>query len=277
MKRDMILLLCWNAYGDFLNYNGMVRFLLDYFDKVCVRVDGFDGYLNDMFKDVSDRVEFVCSNAAMNMVMSNKRLPVLNAVQIVDFNETGVTSKTDSADLKEYVLPELYFNGKNQIVDALGISKEGRGLEIEYVDNASNFYINLGINPKTRYERFYYERNDEEEERISKEIKKQSGIDGEYIITSDTSSSGIKNEFKTGTIININYCTDKPLRISRLLEGAKEIHLIDNSNTLFLYYMCMSSLIKLNNVTVHIYSRNRFEYYYRMFMNPHAIGWKYIM
>ena len=49
-----------------------------------------------------------------------------------------------------------------------------------------------------------------------------------------------------------------------------------NSNVLFIYYLYMSGLVKLENITIHIYSRNRFEYYYKMFMNPKIESWKII-
>ena len=39
MKKEGLVFLGWNAYGDFLSYNGMVRFLLNYFDKVYIKAD----------------------------------------------------------------------------------------------------------------------------------------------------------------------------------------------------------------------------------------------
>jgi hypothetical protein len=101
-------------------------------------------------------------------------------------------------------------------------------------------------------------------------------IGEDYIVVCDAPESKIRDEYKKTKYVNINFCTNHPLNLITILENAKEIHLIDNSNVLFIYYLYMSGLVKLENITIHIYSRNRFEYYYKMFMNPKVENWKII-
>jgi hypothetical protein len=283
MRRESLIFLGWNAYGDFLSYNGMIRFLLNYFDKIYIKADNiFLDYLNDLYNDILDRLEFVSIDNFINIV-NNKSIPVLNLIQYVDFDENGVTSKVNAdkfqnISLKSIVPSELYFNGDNKISGLLNLGPEYTNSNLDYIDNASNFYTNVGLNPEIRYNYFYYNRLINDEDNLYKEllVKNNISVEEDYIVICDTDTNKIRDEYKNIKYVNINFCTNHPLWLITLLENAKEIHLIDNSNVLFLYYLQMAGLTKFNNVTIHIYSRNRFEYYYKMFMNPKIESWKII-
>jgi|694.fasta_scaffold16641_9 hypothetical protein len=283
MRRESLIFLGWNAYGDFLSYNGMIRFLLNYFDKIYIKADNnFLDYLNDLYNDVLDRVIFVSIDNVIN-IASNKKTPVLNLIQYVDFDENGVTSivnadKFQNISLKSIVPSELYFNGDNKISGLLNLGPEYTNSNLDYIDNASNFYTNVGLNPEIRYKYFYYNRLINGEDNLYKEllVKNNISVEEDYIVICDTDTNKIRDEYKNIKYVNIDFCTNRPLQLITLLENAKEIHLIDNSNVLFLYYLQMAGLTKFDNVTIHIYSRNRFEYYYKMFMNPKIESWKII-
>jgi hypothetical protein len=283
MRREGLIFLGWNAYGDFLSYNGMIRFLLNYFDKIYIKADNnFLDYLNDLYNDVLDRVIFVSIDDVIN-IASNKKTPVLNLIQYVDFDENGVTSKVNADEfqnisLKSIVPSELYFNGDNKISGLLNLGPEYTNSNLDYIDNASNFYTHVGLNPEIRYNYFYYNRLINDEDNLYKEllVKNNISVEEDYIVICDTDTNKIRDEYKNIKYVNIDFCTNRPLQLITLLENAKEIHLIDNSNVLFLYYLQMAGLTKFDNVTIHIYSRNRFEYYYKMFMNPKIESWKII-
>jgi hypothetical protein len=283
MRRESLIFLGWNAYGDFLSYNGMIRFLLNYFDKIYIKADNnFLDYLNDLYNDILDRVIFVSIDDVIN-IASNKKTPVLNLIQYVDFDENGVTSivnadKFQNISLKSIVPSELYFNGDNKISGFLNLGPEYTNSNLDYIDNASNFYTNVGLNPEIRYKYFSYNRLMNDEYILYQELLSRNNISiGEdYIVVCDAPESKIRDEYKKTKYVNINFCTNHPLNLITILENAKEIHLIDNSNVLFIYYLYMSGLVKLENITIHIYSRNRFEYYYKMFMNPKVENWKII-
>lgn len=284
MKKEGLVFLGWNAYGDFLSYNGMVRFLLNYFDKVYIKADSrFLDYLNDLYNDVLDKVIFMSDFEIINFIEQNKNIAVLNLIQYVDFNESGITSVVNSdkfgnISLKSIVSDKLYFNGDNKISSFLNLDFEYTNSNLDYIDNASNFYTNIGLNPDIRYKFFHYNRLINNEHNLYKEllIKNNISVDEDYILVCETPDSRIKDDYKKIKHINIDFCTNHPLQLITLLENAKEINLIDNSNVLFVYYLYMSNLVKLENVTIHIYSRNRFEYYYKMFMNPKIENWKII-
>jgi hypothetical protein len=283
MKEKYLIFLGWNAYGDFLSYNGMIRFLLKYFDVIYIKADAqFLYYLNNLYNDVLDRVKFVSIDDIINITNHNKKIPVLNTIQYVDFDQSGVTSIVNADNfgnisLKSLVPSEIYFNGDNKISNFLGLGPNETISKLEYVDNASNFYINIGLNPEIRYKYFHYNRLITNEDNLYKDLLSRNNISfGEdYIVICDSHNT-IRDEYKTMKYVNIDYCTDNPLNLITLLQKSKEVHLIDNSNLLFVYYLYMSDLVKIDNVTVHIYSRNRYEYYYMMFMNPKIDKWKII-
>ena len=284
MKKEGLVFLGWNAYGDFLSYNGMVRFLLNYFDKVYIKADSrFLDYLNDLYNDVLDKVIFMSDVQIIDFINQNKNIAVLNLIQYVDFNESGITSVVNSykfgnISLKSIVSDKLYFNGDNKISSFLNLDFEYTNSNLDYIDNASNFYTNIGLNPEIRYKYFYYNRLINGEDNSYKEllVKNNISVEEDYIVICDTDTNKIRDEYKNIKYVNIDFCTNRPLQLITLLENAKEIHLIDNSNVLFLYYLQMAGLTKFDNVTIHIYSRNRFEYYYKMFMNPKIESWKII-
>ena len=223
MKNEKLIFLGWNAYGDFLSYNGLIRFMLKYYDIVYIKTDNkFIKHLTDLYNDVLDRVHFLTIDETINVINNNKGISVLNSLQYVDFDENGITSKVSSdqfgnLNIRSLVDNDFYFNGDNKI-------------------------------------------NENEE----------------YAVICEIPGHSIKDEYKKMKNVNINYCTNNPLRLIKLLENAKEIHLIDDSHVLFFYYLYMSNTVKIDNVNVHIYSRNRFEYYYKMFMNPKIESWKII-
>ena len=60
MKNEKLIFLGWNAYGDFLSYNGLIRFMLKYYDIVYIKTDNkFIEHLTDLYNDVLDRVHFL--------------------------------------------------------------------------------------------------------------------------------------------------------------------------------------------------------------------------
>lgn len=284
MKNEKLIFLGWNAYGDFLSYNGLIRFMLKYYDIVYIKTDNkFIEHLTYLYNDVLDRVHFLTIDETVNVINNNKDISVLNSLQYVDFDENGVTSKVSSdrfgnLNVRSLVDNDFYFNGDNKISDFLNLESEYTENKLEYIDNASNFYVNLGLNPDIRYNNFFYNRNLYLEDQLYKELLLRNNINEneEYAIICEIPGHSIKDEYKKMKNVNINYCTNNPLRLIKLLENAKEIHLIDDSHVLFFYYLYMSNTVKIDNINVHIYSRNRFEYYYKMFMNPKIETWKII-
>jgi len=280
MKKDLIFL-GWNAYGDILSYNGMIRFLLNYFNKIYLRCEGPQAqYANVLFSDISDKVYPADSSHIHNLIQTNNEILVLNTMVAFHMDSNGnYYFGGPSNELSHMVKPENFLWGNNKISDFLNLDEEFRKNELEFVDNSSNFYVNVGLNPKIKTDSFYYERNFNQEDILYQELLSKNNIsfDEEYSVICEFGSHIIRDEYKYGKkYINIDWCTSMPLHLGKVLENASEIHLVENSHALFTYYMSVKKLLELKNVNIHIYARNRFEYYHKMMMNPIINTWNFI-
>jgi hypothetical protein len=278
MKIEKLLFIGWTAYGDILSYNGLIRTLLKYVDKLYFRVDGDHlKYAKNLFNN-EDRIIILSKNDSLRLILEEDDLYVLNSVQSVNFDESGVISKVDSDEFKDLVDGSHFINGINKLSNYIEFEENEIQNNLNYIDNASNFYVNLGLNPELRYLNFFYNRKVDEEEKLKNELLLRNGIqpNEEFDIICEMPNNKIRDEYKSRKCINIHHCTDNPLNLISLFESSTDIHLVEDSHTLFLYYLCMSEIINIKSITIHLYARNRFEYYYKMFMNPISKNWKFI-
>ena len=137
MKNEKLIFLGWNAYGDFLSYNGLIRFMLKYYDIVYIKTDNkFIKHLTDLYNDVLDRVHFLTIDETINVINNNKGISVLNSLQYVDFDENGITSKVSSdqfgnLNIRSLVDNDFYFNGDNKISDFFGDEERKKRLKVK--------------------------------------------------------------------------------------------------------------------------------------------------
>lgn len=271
--RKVLLFIGWNAYGDYLSYNGMVRFLMNYFDEVHIKCEEFEQefipYLTILYSDVSNRVYFSSTKRMKDMVINE------NHKKYFALHAGSTKTEFKEFQLKEYLEYENFFNHINFISNYFDIDDEYTQCSLEYIDNSSFFYTELKLNPYIRYNFFHIERDMEEEENLYNLLINTNNISKseKYDIICEYGQHIIRDEFKKNKIINIHQCTDSPLRLLKVFESADNIHLIDNSHVLLLYYAQISGIANIKNVNIHIYARNRGEYYYKMFMNPKIGDW----
>ena len=180
--------------------------------------------------------------------------------------------------LKEYVKKENYFDKHNNIVNFLGLSESYSDCHLDYVDNSSIFYKNANLNPSIKINYFKINRDYEEEDLIYKSVLSANNISisDDYDVVCEYGHHTIFDRYKVNKCVNIHNCTDKPLRLLKLFENAKNINLIENSHALFLYYSTMAGLVYAKDVNLHIYARNRGEFFYRMITNPKIENWNII-
>jgi hypothetical protein len=213
------------------------------------------------------------------VVNQNPDIFILNSK--VDFQMELGTPKIwgSSGDFSNLVGKNKFICDKNKIANIINIEEKFTENSFEYVDNSSNFYVHVGLNPLIKTKNFYYQRNTEIENNVYNDLLNRNNIlhDEEYIVICEFYPHLIKEEYKKNKkIINIERSTPNPLHLGKVLENASEIHLIETSNSLFLYYCCLSNIINVKNVNIHVYSRDRYEYYWRMIMNPIIKDWNFI-
>ena len=247
-KRNLIFI-GFPAYGDFLSYNGMIRHLVTFYERIQFLVynEQHLNYLSILFQDIADKVHFCID------VYFYENTDIIN-----------ITSSMYDNVFRNRVPHDRYFD-KNNPFPYPGIMH----LNEEYENNnATSFYMNVGLSPDLRLYKFFFVRNPESE------IK---SIENNYIIRNDHGDHLMIGLSQDKPNINIHYLCENPFDLLSLLENADEIHLIDNSSLLMLYYMEYSKITNVKcPVFFHIYPRNRGERIINMFRQPQLPNWHFL-
>ncbi len=238
------------AYGDFLSCNGMIRHLVKFYNRIQFLIYNEDHrrYLSVLFQDITDKVHF-CVDVYINKNTSD----IVNITSLMYVNM-----------FRDRVPPNRYFD-KNNPFPFPGIMQ----LNEEYNDNnASAFYMNIGLSPDLRLYNFFFVRN------YDSEIQT---MDKHYIIRNDYDNyqmTGISQEKKN---INIHFLCESPFDLLSLFENADEIHLIENSLLLMIYHMEYSRITQIKcPIFIHVYSRNRTERLLNMMKQPQLPNWHFL-
>jgi hypothetical protein len=270
------VLLIHNSIGDNLTCNGIVNFLLKYYNKIIISTTLVS------FK-IKNTTEYIKS-------LHN------NKVLVLDFNEINNVVKNCYVDIFNLMLKQNkklqinftynnFYNENNLFIKKFNIEKiyiySDNG---NLLDNGTKHYKNVGLNKIVRLEYFNYKRNTVEEDIVYKNImEKYKIVDNNYNIICeglqcDNVKSLINKKYITNNFVNINIhnLVKNPLHLIKLIENAKEVHLIENSHCLMVYYLQYKKLMKLNKINYHIYSRVRPEkqkLFFNMVLNPKLNNW----
>lgn len=145
-------------------------------------------------------------------------------------------------------------------------------------DNASNFYINAGIPPSVRLDYFNIDRDIESENLLyDKQITSRGILKYTVICQYDKNIINTKYITFKENIINLHFISTSCIDILKLVENAEEIHLIENSIALLIYYMQVSTGFCSNKtIFVHNYARPKQRQnanYITMVMHPQLPNW----
>jgi NDP-sugar pyrophosphorylase family protein len=246
-QKKNLIFIGYPAYGDFLSYNGMIRHLVKFYDRIQFLVfnEEHRKYLNIMFKDITDKVHFCID------VYFHKNTDILN-----------ITTSMYENMFRNRVPPERYFD-RNHLFPFPGIMQ----LAQKQNNNASLFYSNVGICPDIRLDKFFFIRDHE------CELKSYT----DYIIRNDHDGLDMYGISPHKKHINVHYMCENPFDLLSLMENASEIHMIENSSLLMLYHMEYSGITKVKSpVFVHVYARNRGDKIINMFKEPQLANWHFL-
>ena len=218
-----LVFVVYDAFGDWISSNGMIRYLSELYDEVYLVHDTpfVVPFTSHMFRD------------------NPKVIPMEG---VIDYGY-----ECDVIDLRvneTYQHPGNnghYFNKNNRF-----------GLEsFSSTDNASSFYAELGLDPKIRIHRFDYKRDLESEDKLYKSLN----LPSKYSVICEMEEGMIDRKYVNGDIINLHKLTDNFLNILKIIENANETHLVENSIALFVYHMQNISKMKKVSVNLHAYAR----------------------
>lgn len=218
-----LVFVVYDAFGDWISTNGMIRYLSELYDEVYLVHDTpvVVPFTSHMFRD------------------NSKIIPV-----------EGVIDPGYECDVIDVRVGELYPNPGNNGKYFNKINKFGIESFVS-TDNASSFYAELGLYPKLRISKFNYERDIESEDNLYQSLN----LPLNYSVVCEMEEEMVDRKYVSGEIINLHRITDNFLNILKVIENANEIHLVENSIALFVYHMQNINKMKDKQINLHAYAR----------------------
>jgi hypothetical protein len=297
MYKKIILIPPSYAYGDCLSVISLLYYLLNHYESVYFNIDEghFLRYYSEYFSNDP------LYNVRIFINTTKRSLGYINEGEVGEYHVCDTRLEPN-----RYISnPKIthYFDYRNPLynhfdIDESLITKPNSVFPNESLDiNHVISYKLLGLNNKVRMDYFHYSRNIEKEKLLKKQLFEKFNIpeDSKYNIINDpitawryTSNNKIKNFIKNEyPIINISDQSPCVGLLTHLLEGAEEIHFIENNNVNFFYHAQYKNIFNYNkNIYFHVWLRNRdwkwaknvnFDSAWKMMADPILENWKFII
>lgn len=271
----------YDAPGDWISYNGMIRFFLIFYEEIYIETCYH--FIKDLFHD-EKRIKFLFEGFKYN------------PVKIYDEISVHVFEKRK----KKYDFTRHFFNLENKIGKFLNVNCKDidiyPSIDKEYPqrllneysvfeNNSTAFYLAMGLPKDIKLNYFYFDRMKDKEEHLYDRLNLQ---DKKYIAVCLSKNTLIQLEKIDNKdnlpIINIDYISNL-WDILKVIESAEECHLIENSISLFTYHLQYKNLIKTKKVYLHAYARSEptrivnketSNMFFDMLLQPKLDNWEII-
>jgi hypothetical protein len=255
-----IFFIGYDAIGDYISYNGMIRSLSEYYDKVTV-VTNYGDFVRLSFRD-NDKITNISYNSYYELINKDEYFDIIDARVWEDYGKPPIKGN--------------YYDRNNKFGDLC---------EQVVNDNASSFYSILGFPISNRINKYYLQRLDEQENNL---MNKHHLINTEYSVICEYGINNINRKYvEKENIVNLHMISNDMLDIVKIVENANDIHLIENSVALLIYHLQSKNLMKKVNVNLHAYSRKDVPYrvcngddknnfYINMLLSPRLENWNII-
>ena len=246
----------YDALGDFMSNNGMIRYLSNSYDIVKVETT-FPVFVNNLFRD----------NKNIQTIFPHD-VPKINSNDNYDHMDVLIHDNVKPLGVYKTLYNKHYKYGNvvNQTIN----------------NNASEFYSTMGLDVNLRIDNFYYERD------LIKENDLYNSLSNEkYTLICQYDNCLINRKYiSDNNIINIHKMSDNICTLIKLIEEAEEVHLVENSIALLVYHMQHKNLMKDVKINLHTYSRKEphricngpdfNNFYLNMLMYPKLSNWNFI-
>lgn len=294
----------YSAYGDQIAINGMVNFLSLYYDKIIMLVHwnflsviehlyssndkvfsmSYDYFMfNDIFGESYDELDCMCllgSDYIDNTCKGKEPNSVYDdsTVTVPDFHSKNIFTEV--------------YSQKNPIGHKFGFNVQ----RLNDLDMVSEFYNKMGFPDEMKYKCFDFSRLENDENTLIEDLNlpdsyavvceydKPPGL-GDTVLNhisniSDYNQSNIisRKYIISNNIINIHMLSKKYFDIVKLIENAQEVHLIENSFSMFIYFLQITNRMKKVPINFHCYCRkeNWRKSNYKVYMKPKLDNWNFI-
>ncbi len=135
-----IFFIGYDAIGDYISNNGMIRFLLEKYKRVFVVTDLCSSFIQSLFHDNKNIIP-------VGFIEYYDKCLIKESFDIID-------TRVGELYYHEGNYDGSYFNKLRKIGNALNLDIG----EQEIPDNASQFYVHMGLPRSMRIDNFYFER-----------------------------------------------------------------------------------------------------------------------
>jgi hypothetical protein len=220
----------YDAFGDWVSINGLVRYLIQQFHykKVYLVLEYNDtrkNFVNLLYGDDS-RIE---------TIMDHQFESICN----IDYDVID----TRVNEWHPKVLSRNYWSTENPLENYVHSGP---------ASNSDNFYLKLGINPIIKNKYFFFSRKEDLENTLFNRLD----LKEPYSVVCDYGENLIDRKYvKHSKVLNLHNISPNLVDILKILENSDDIHLIENTVSLFVYHLQAANLLGPFKVNLHAYAR----------------------
>jgi hypothetical protein len=219
----------YDAFGDWVSINGLVRYLIQHYHykKVYLVLE-----YNETRKNF---VELLYGdNPKISTIMDHEFESICTNEDVIDTRVNEYYSRVGSGN---------YWSNQNLLEDYKHIGS---------ISNSDNFYIKLGINSEVKNKYFFFSRKVDLEEKLFDSLN----LTEPYSVICDYDENLIDRKYlKHSKVVNLHNISPNLVDVLKILENSDDIHLIENTVSLFVYHMQAAFLLRNFKVNLHAYAR----------------------
>jgi hypothetical protein len=219
----------YDAFGDWVSINGLVRYLIQHYHykKVYLVLE-----YNETRKNF---VELLYGdNSKISTIMDHEFESICTNEDVIDTRVNEYYSRVGSGN---------YWSNQNLLEDYKHIGS---------ISNSDNFYIKLGINSEVKNKYFFFSRKVDLEEKLFDSLN----LTEPYSVICDYDENLIDRKYlKHSKVVNLHNISPNLVDVLKILENSDDIHLIENTVSLFVYHMQAAFLLRNFKVNLHAYAR----------------------
>jgi len=276
----------YSAYGDQIAVSGMINFLSFYYDKIFILVSwDFVSVVDYLYRE-NDKVQpmsydyFMFTDIASTFPGYFECMCLLGE-DYFSLDESCLSSSGEliadvAVTVPDFVnknICEEVYSQKNPIGSKFGFSVPRN----KNLDMVSEFYNKMGFPDELKYKCFNFQRSTTDEERLAKSLS----LADSYAVVCEygNDTNIISRKFvKSNSIVNIHMLSEKYFDVVKVIENAKEVHLIENSFAMLIYFLQLSGKMKRVPINFHAYYRKEHDrkLNYQVYMKPKLDNWTFI-
>lgn len=292
MQNKILFVSCYHSLGDSMTISGMIDFISLYYDKIIIFSHWKHEYILKFLYKNNIKIQLMDSFYFFEQyihVDSNEIIDYLYLLPIETWNKNfDNDGLIYGSELIKKIKPRMVFSQLNPIGNEFGFRNYNLCDKFSWNPLEWSYYKRENIPIEIRYLNFPFIRCYDLEEQLFEKIMKDHNIcnNDNYAVICEYDSFLINKKYiKSDKVINLHNISKNFFDIVKIIENANEIHLIENSVSLFLYLLQASFKIKKQTVNLHIYSRKEqvrnygkknLYGYIEMYLNPELNNWNFI-